>query len=95
LAASAVAQPYYKQKPGANYHEAALEKWPTGKTEKKKDSGQYAVTSYFVDRRTKQWSLGLGSGATQFFGDADKIQPGWNATAFAKYSISQTLGLSA
>jgi len=72
LAASAVAQPYYKQKPGANYHEAALEKWPTGKTEKKKDSGQYAVTSYFVDRPAKQWSLGLGSGATQFFGDAEK-----------------------
>lgn len=89
------AQPYFKQKPGANYHETAMEKWPSGKTERKKDSGQYSVTSYFVDRRAKQWSVGLGGGSTQFFGDADKVQPGWHAKAFAKYSISQTFGLRA
>lgn len=85
----------YQDKPGANYHPNAQPKWPDGKTEKAhvSDSGQHAVTSFFVDRRAKKWSLGVGVGPTFFFGDADKIQPGWHARAFGKYSISQTFGL--
>lgn len=85
----------YKQAPGANYHPNAEGKWPDGASEKQhvSDSGQHAVTSFFVDRRAKKWSLGVGAGPSFFFGDADKIQPGWHARAFAKYSVSQTFGL--
>jgi outer membrane protein OmpA-like peptidoglycan-associated protein len=94
-AAVAQAQPYYKQNAGANYHQNAKEKWPAGtKAEMRpNDSGQFAVTSYFVDRRAKKWSIGVGAGPSFFFGDADKIQPGWHARLFGKYSLSQTFGI--
>lgn len=87
----------YKQAKGANYHTYAKNKWPDGVKEKKhaSDSGQNAVTSFFVDRRAKKWSLGAGTGLTFFYGDADKIQPSWHARVFGKYSISQTFGLKA
>lgn len=70
-------------------------KWPSGKNTYKaaKDSGQHAVTSYYVDRRAKKWTLGLGGGLTFFYGDADKIQPSWHIRPFVKYSISQSFGL--
>lgn len=87
--------PTYSQKSGsANYHETAKPKWPAG-TDHKLDSGQNAVTSFFVDRRAKKWSIGLGGGTSFFYGDADKIQPGWDARLFTKYSISQVFGLKA
>lgn len=96
-AVSAIAQPTYKQAKGGNYHATAQEKWPDGKDPKARaaDSGQHAVTSFFVDRRAKKWSIGAGTGATFFFGDADKVQPSWHAQLFTKYSISQTFGLKA
>jgi hypothetical protein len=78
---------------GVSWHPTADPKWPAGKDQVKSDSGQYSVTSYFVDRRAKKLSLGLGGGPTFFFGDADKIQPGWHIRPFVKYSISQTFGL--
>lgn len=93
---TASAQPVsYKQAKGANYHTYAKNKWPAGVTEKKhaSDSGEHAVTSLYVDRRAKKWSLGAGTGLTFFFGDADKIQPSWHARVFGKYSISQTFGI--
>lgn len=92
---TAFAQPTYSSKSGPNYHPTAQEKWPDGKDSKARqaDSGQHAVTSFFVDRRAKKWSLGVGAGPTFFFGDADKVQPSWHARIFAKYSISQTFGL--
>ncbi|MBS3914734.1 MAG: outer membrane beta-barrel protein [Bacteroidetes bacterium] len=86
--------PTYGSKPGPNYHPNAQPKWPDGK-DRKVDSGQHAVTSFFVDRRAKKWSLGVGAGPTFFFGDADKVQPSWHAKVFAKYSVSQTFGLRA
>lgn len=94
---TAVAQPTYKPNKGINYHTYAKEKWPSGKkfADQKSDSGQHAVTSLFVDRRAKKWSLGLGGGATLFWGDADHIKPSWHARAFGKYSVSQTLGFKA
>lgn len=94
---AAIAQVDYTQKAGVNYHETAQEKWPEGKGKEGRlaDSGQHAVTSFFVDRRAKKWSLGAGAGASFFFGDADKVQPGWHARLFTKYSVSQTFGLKA
>ena len=90
---SAFAQEY-GETPGPNYHPTAEKKWPSG-NDKKLDSGQFSVTSYYVDRRAKKWSLGVGLGPTFFFGDADKIQPSWHARLFTKYSVSQTFGLKA
>jgi hypothetical protein len=80
---------------GVKWHPTAESKWPAGKgrTDRTKDSGQFSVTSYFVDRRAKKWSLGIGGGPTAFFGDADKIIPSWHIRPFVKYSISQTFGL--
>ena len=80
---------------GVKWHPTAESKWPAGKNQadRVKDSGQYAVTSYFVDRRAKKWSLGFGGGPTMFFGDADKIIPSWHIRPFVKYSISQTFGI--
>jgi len=94
---SVFAQPTYSQKKGPNYHENAQPKWPDGvkPADRVKDSGQHAVTSFFVDRRAKKWSVGAGLGTTFFYGDADKIQPGWHARAFAKYSVSQVFGVKA
>ncbi|MBL7811184.1 MAG: hypothetical protein JNL57_03085 [Bacteroidetes bacterium] len=99
LTGSAVAQ-VDTYKPGAaggiDYHETAKSQWPEGKVRKNPaDSGQHAVTSFFVDRRAKKWSLGVGAGPTFFFGDADKVMPSWHARVFGKYSISQTFGLKA
>lgn len=69
-------------------------KWPNGE-DKTLDSGQNAVTSFYVDRRAKKWSLGIGVGPTFFYGDADKIQPSWHARLYTKWSISQVFGLKA
>ena len=95
LGASALSGQTYGDKLGSSYHPTAKAKFPEGKKNLKSDSGQHSVTSLFVDRRAKKWSLGLGVGSSFFFGDADKIQPGWNVRALAKYSISQTFGIRA
>ncbi len=75
------------------WHPYAKSKWPAGKEDKSLDSGQFYQNSWFQDRRAKKWMLGLNIGATNFFGDADKIKFGWMIGPSLKYSISQTFGL--
>jgi outer membrane protein OmpA-like peptidoglycan-associated protein len=94
IVGSSLSAQTYTENKGIKFHPYAKTKRPDGK-DIKADSGQHAVTSLFVDRRAKKWSIGLGAGPTFFFGDADKIQPSWHARALVKYSISQTFGIRA